>query len=93
MTRNIIYLLIYWAVSGAILVHKILDGVEKPKVKDWLPTFILAPLIFPFFMAINSPRYNDAIGGYFGTGRKKKEEQKQKQKKQKQEMHQRGATT
>ena len=93
MTRNIIYLLIYWAVSGAILVYKILDGVEKPKVKDWLPTLILAPLIFPFFMAINSPRYNDAIGGCFGTGRKKKEEQKQKQKKQKQEKHQRGATT
>ena len=91
MTKNIIYLLIYWAVSGAILVYKILDGVEKPKVKDWLPTLILAPLIFPFFMSIN--KYSSTTGGYFGTGCKKKEEQEQKQKKQKQKKHQRGATT
>ena len=70
MTENIIYFLIYWVASGVILVLIILNGVEKPKLKDWLPTFILAPLIFPFFMAIN--HRNTSTGGYFGTGPKKK---------------------
>ena len=73
MTKNIIYFLIYWVVSGAILVYIMLDGVEKPKLKDWLPTLILAPLIFPFFMAVK--RYD-----YFGTGPQKKEEKKEEKK-------------
>ena len=81
MTENIIYFLIYWVVSGFILVMIMLQGVEKPRLKDWLPTFILAPLIFPFFMAIN--HRNTSTGGYFGTGRKKKEKKEQKNSKPK----------
>ena len=76
MTEKIIYFFIYWVVSGLILVLVITHGVEKPKLKDWLPTFILAPLIFPFFMSIK--KYSSPTGGYFGTGRKKEKKEPKK---------------
>ena len=79
MTEKIIYFFIYWVVSGLILVLVKTHGEEKPKLKDWLPTFILAPLIFPFFMAIK--RYSSPVGGYFGTGRKKEEKKEEPKKK------------
>ena len=75
---KVIYFLIYWVLSELVLVLPIVlkDVNHKPKLKDWLPTFILAPLIFPFFMAVK--RYDSPVGGYFGTGPKKKDEQKEK---------------
>ena len=79
MTEKIIYFFIYWVVSGLILVLVKTHGEEKPKLKDWLPTSILAPLIFPFFMAIK--RYSSPVGGYFGTGRKKEEKKEDPKKK------------
>lgn len=81
MIVKIICFLIYWAVSGLILSLVVTHGVEKPKLKDWLPTFIFAPLIFPFYMVINNPRYSSPVGGFFGTGRKKEEKKEPKKKK------------
>lgn len=49
MTEKVIYFLIYWVAAGIILiVPKLFEDVNKKlKLKDWLPTFILAPIIFP----------------------------------------------
>ena len=49
MTEKVIYFLIYWVAAGIILiVLKLFEDVNKKlKLKDWLPIFILAPIIFP----------------------------------------------
>ena len=49
MTKNIIYFLIYWVAAGIILiVSKPFEDVNKKlKLKDWLPTFIIAPITLP----------------------------------------------
>ena len=57
---KIIYLLIYWGASGLILLMPqiIEEPNRKLRWKDWLPTFVLAPLIFPFYMIML--RHRDA---------------------------------
>lgn len=57
---KIIYLLIYWGASGLILLMPqiIEEPNRKLRWKDWLPTFVLAPLIFPFYMIML--RHGDA---------------------------------
>lgn len=49
---TIVYLLIYWAVAAFVLLMSEIFNVENRKItwKDWVPTLILAPLIFPFYM-------------------------------------------
>ena len=49
MTEKVIYFLIYWVAAEIILiVLKLFEDVNKKlKLKDWLPIFILAPIIFP----------------------------------------------
>lgn len=49
---TVVYILIYWLVSAFLLLLPEIFGDENKKLtwKDWVPTFILAPLIFPFFL-------------------------------------------
>ena len=79
MRLRIIYFLIYWVASGIILVAlKSFEDVNKKlKLKDWLPTFILAPITFPFHLTGAHFRHR----GYFSTGPKKKNAEKAKSEK------------
>ena len=57
----VVYVLIYWLVAGlAMLMPKLYSDVDKKLTwKDWVPTFISAPLVFPFCML--KARYRDAL--------------------------------
>lgn len=74
---RILYILIYWLVSAFILLMPTIfsDVNEKLTWKDWVPTFILAPLIFPFYMIMG--KYSS---GLFGVDHKDKPTEKQKKK-------------
>ena len=58
---TIIYILIYWAVAAFVLFIPEIFNVNNRKItwKDWVPTLILAPLIFPFFLI--AIKYRDAL--------------------------------
>ena len=57
----VVYVLIYWLVAGlAMLMPKLYSDVDKKLTwKDWVPTFISAPLVFPFYML--RARFRDAL--------------------------------
>ena len=58
---EVVYVLIYWLVAGlAMLMPKLYSDVDKKLTwKDWVPTFISAPLVFPFYML--KARFRDAL--------------------------------
>ncbi len=74
---TVVYILIYWLVSAFLLLLPEIFGNENKKLtwKDWVPTFILAPLIFPFFLIM--VRHREAS---FGLGDKDKPTKKKEKK-------------
>ena len=58
---EVVYVLIYWLVAGlAMLMPKLYSDVDKKLTwKDWVPTFISAPLVFQFYML--KARFRDAL--------------------------------
>jgi hypothetical protein len=57
----VVYVLIYWLVAGlAMLMPKLYSDVDKKLTwKEWVPTFISAPLVFPFCLL--KARFRDAL--------------------------------
>ena len=57
----VVCVLIYWLVAGlAMLMPKLYSDVDKKLTwKEWVPTFISAPLVFLFW--ISKARYRDAL--------------------------------
>ena len=73
---TVVYILIYWLVSAFLLLLPEIFGRKKKLTwKDWVPTFILAPLIFPFFMIM--VRHGEAS---FGLGDKDEPTKKKKKR-------------
>ena len=73
---TVVYILIYWLVSAFLLLLPEIFGRKKKLTwKDWVPTFILAPLIFPFFLIM--VRHGEAS---FGLGHKDEPTKKKKKK-------------
>lgn len=73
---TVVYVLIYWLVSAFLLLLPEIFGRNKKLTwKDWVPTFILAPLIFPFFLIM--VKHGEAS---FGLGHKDEPTKKKKKK-------------
>ena len=73
---TVVYILIYWLVSAFLLLLPEIFGRKKRLTwKDWVPTFILAPLIFPFFLIM--VRHGEAS---FGLGHKDEPTKKKKKR-------------
>ena len=73
--KMVVYIVIYWVASAMILLTpKVFEDVNrKLKVRDWLPTVLLAPLL----MLLNSPKFRRAVTQ---TGPKKKTDERSKSK-------------
>ena len=73
---EVIYVLIYWLVAGlAMLMPKLYSDVDKKLTwKDWVPTFISAPLVFPFYML--KARFRDALFDVEGQDKPTKKKKK-----------------
>ena len=73
---TVVYVLIYWLVSAFLLLLPEIFGRKKRLTwKDWVPTFILAPLIFPFFLIM--VKHGEAS---FGLGHKDEPTKKKKKR-------------
>lgn len=73
---TVVYILIYWLVSAFLLLLPEIFGRKKRLTwKDWVPTFILAPLIFPFFLIM--VKHGEAS---FGLGDKDEPTKKKKKR-------------
>jgi hypothetical protein len=73
---TVVYVLIYWLVSAFLLLLPEIFGRKKRLTwKDWVPTFILAPLIFPFFLIME--KHGEAS---FGLGHKDEPTKKKKKR-------------
>ena len=73
---TVVYILIYWLVSAFLLLLPEIFGRKKRLTwKDWVPTFILAPLIFPFFLIM--VKHGEAS---FGLGHKDEPTKKKKKR-------------
>ena len=70
--KIVICIVIFWVASAMILLTpKVFEDVNrKLKVKDWLPTVLLAPIL----ILLNSPKFQRAVTE---TGPKKKERRKE----------------
>lgn len=66
----------YWLVLAFLLLLPEIFGNEKKRLtwKDWVPTFISAPLVFPFCML--KARYRDALLGVEDKDKPTKKEKK-----------------
>lgn len=73
--KMVVYIAIYWVVAAMILLTpKVFEDVNrKLKVRDWLPTVLLAPIL----IALRSPRFQRAVTQ---TGPKKKTDERSKSK-------------
>lgn len=73
----VVCVLIYWLVAGlAMLMPKLYSDVDKKLTwKEWVPTFLSAPLVFLFW--ISKARYRDAL---FDEEDKDKPTKKEKKK-------------
>ena len=73
--KMVVYIAIYWVVAAMILLTpKVFEDVNrKLKVRDWLPTVLLAPIL----IALRSPRFRRAVTE---TGPKKKTDERSKSK-------------
>ena len=75
--KTVVCIVVYWVVSGVLLLLPEIFGDKGGKLtwKDWVPTFVLAPLIFPFFVAMW--KHGEAS---FGAGPKDKTAKKEEKK-------------
>lgn len=75
--KTVICILVYWVVSGFLLLLPKIFGDENRKLtwRDWVPTFVLAPLIFPFFLVMW--KHGEAS---FGIGSESKTVKKEEKK-------------
>ena len=73
---TVVYVLIYWFVAAFLLLLPEIFGRKKRLTwKDWVPTLILAPLIFPFFLIM--VKHGEAS---FGLGHKDEPTKKKKKR-------------